>query len=87
MKKPTPETDAAWDVYLEHPHSDEGDPWGLAAKLERERDKLREERDMARAAANSFRQCAEVAFGPMPFPRKFHWEANQTTTKPTNQEK
>jgi uncharacterized coiled-coil DUF342 family protein len=42
-----------------------------------------EERDMARAAANSFRQCAEITFGPMPFPRKFHWEANEE--KETNQ--
>jgi hypothetical protein len=83
MKKPIPETDAAWAVYLEHPHSYEGDPWGLAARLERERDKLRHERDMARAAANTFRQCAEVTFGPMPFPRRFHWETNQT--KETNQ--
>lgn len=41
--------------------------WELAAKLEHER-------DMARAAANTFRQCAEVTFGVMPFPRKFHWE-------------
>jgi hypothetical protein len=67
MKKPIPETDAAWVAYLEHPHCEEGDAWGLAARLERERDKLREERDMARAAANSFRQCAEITFGPMPF--------------------
>jgi hypothetical protein len=90
MKKPIPETDAAWEVYLHHPHSYEADPWGLAARLERERDKLRRERDKlrrerdkARAAANSFRQCAEVTFGPMPFPRRFHWEKNQT--KETNQ--
>lgn len=32
------------------------------------------ERNMARATANTFRQCAEVTFGVMPFPRKFHWE-------------
>jgi hypothetical protein len=35
------------------------------------------ERDMARATANTFRQCAEVTFGVMPFPRKFHWENSQ----------
>lgn len=35
---------------------------------------MEHERDMARATANTFRQCAEVTFGPMPFPRKFHWE-------------
>ena len=36
--------------------------------------KMEHERDMARATANTFRQCAELTFGPMPFPRKFHWE-------------
>lgn len=36
--------------------------------------KMEHERDMARATANTFRQCAEVTFGTMPFPRKFHWE-------------
>jgi len=36
--------------------------------------KMEHERDMARATANTFRQCAEVTFGVMPFPRKFHWE-------------
>ena len=35
---------------------------------------MEHERNMARATANTFRQCAEVTFGPMPFPRKFHWE-------------
>ena len=35
------------------------------------------ERNMARATANTFRQCAEVTFGVMPFPRKFHWENDQ----------
>lgn len=39
---------------------------------------LERERDMARAAANTFRQCAEVTFGVMPFPRKFHWENDKT---------
>ena len=32
-----PETDAAWDAYQADPTSDKSDPWGLAAKLERER--------------------------------------------------
>jgi len=44
--------------------------------------KLEHERDMARAAANTFRQCAEVTFGPMPFPRKFHWENASVETSP-----
>ena len=35
---------------------------------------MEKERNMARATANTFRQCAEVTFGTMPFPRKFHWE-------------
>lgn len=36
--------------------------------------RLQRELDMARATANTFRQCAEITFGVMPFPRKFHWE-------------
>jgi hypothetical protein len=36
--------------------------------------KMEHERNMARATANTFRQCAEITFGVMPFPRKFHWE-------------
>lgn len=39
--------------------------------------KMERERDMARATANTFRQCAEVTFGVMPFPRKFHWENDE----------
>jgi len=38
---------------------------------------MEHERNMARAAANTFRQCAELTFGPMPFPRKFHWEIRE----------
>jgi hypothetical protein len=62
----TPETDAMeyFDAMCDPDRVVEA---GFARKLERER-------DMARAAANTFRQCAEVTFGPMPFPRKFHWE-------------
>jgi hypothetical protein len=37
------------------------------------------ERNMARATANTFRQCAEVTFGVMPFPRKFHWENSEVS--------
>jgi hypothetical protein len=43
------------------------------------------ERNMARATANIFRQCAEVTFGVMPFPRKFHWEVVQATASADTQ--
>jgi len=36
--------------------------------------KVEIERDEARRIVESFRACAESKFGPMPFPRKFHWE-------------
>jgi hypothetical protein len=50
--------------------------------------KLERERDNARATAATFRQCAEITFGTMPFPRKFHWEnaeAIRPATKTTNE--
>ena len=31
---PTPETDAAWVAYQMDPTCDEGEPWGLSARLE-----------------------------------------------------
>lgn len=37
----TPETDAVWSAYCIDPHSESGDPWWLASKLERERDDAR----------------------------------------------
>jgi hypothetical protein len=40
-----PETDATWEAYQVDSTSDEGDPWGLAARLERERDEARERAD------------------------------------------
>ena len=38
----TPETDKAWNINQDAPHSHKGDPWALASRLERERDELRE---------------------------------------------
>jgi len=32
---PTPETDAAWRLYYNDDMSEDGDPWGLASRLER----------------------------------------------------
>ena len=32
---PTPETDAAWNLYYDDHLSEDGDPWGLASRLER----------------------------------------------------
>jgi hypothetical protein len=40
--RPTPETDAAWEHWQRDPTCDEGDPWGLASRLERDRDMMRE---------------------------------------------
>jgi hypothetical protein len=50
----------------------------LCAAFETKCRQLEIERDMARATANSFRQSAEIIFGVMPFPRRFHWEVNET---------
>jgi uncharacterized protein YodC (DUF2158 family) len=36
------------------------------------------ERREARKCAESFRECAEIKFGPMPFPRRFPWESGET---------
>ena len=63
----TPERD---DLWAKH----DGLTPALAAELLVLAAKMERERDMARAAAHTFRQCAEVTFGKMPFPRKFHWE-------------
>jgi hypothetical protein len=38
----TLETDKAWNINQDAPHSRKGDPWALASRLERERDELRE---------------------------------------------
>jgi hypothetical protein len=34
----TPETDKAWKINQDAPHSPKGDPWALASRLERDRD-------------------------------------------------
>ena len=60
---PTPETDAL--------HAKQG---LTHAEYRKHAQRLERERDMARAAANTFRQCAELTFGVLPFPRNFHWE-------------
>lgn len=39
----------------------------------------------ARLCAESFRECAEIKFGPMPFPRKFPWEAAAREDQPASQ--
>lgn len=64
----TPETDALADELYAR-----GIKVSEIRMLEHAR-KMEKERNMARASANTFRQCAEVTFGTMPFPRKFHWE-------------
>ena len=45
-----PETEAVWDAYQMDSTCDEGDPWGLAARLERERDAAEKQlRDLVEA--------------------------------------
>ena len=66
-KSRNPETDDEWAKHDSLSPKCAAHFIALCGQMERER-------DMARAAANTFRQCAELTFGPMPFPRKFHWE-------------
>ena len=63
----TIETRRLWHRYLAGDIITTRDVFDFARQMEHER-------NMARAAANTFRQCAEITFGPMPFSRKFHWE-------------
>ena len=63
----TIETRRLWHRYLAGDIITTRDVFDFARQMEHER-------NMARAAANTFRQCAEITFGPMPFARKFHWE-------------
>ena len=67
----TIETRRLWHRYLAGDIITTRDVFDFARQMEHER-------NMARAAANTFRQCAEITFGPMPFARKFHWENAQS---------
>ena len=66
--KHTPETDAAWVAYQMDSTCDEGDPWGLAARLERERDEARE---VASAWRENWRNGASMSLIAS---TKFPWE-------------
>jgi len=70
-----PERDAIWAKHDGLTPALAAEMLAFAGRMEQERNEARNQRDMARAAAATFRQCAEITFGPMPFPRKFHWES------------
>lgn len=48
MESDTPETDSAWESYSSS--ATDGDPWGLATKLERERNEARLQNTRLRSA-------------------------------------
>ena len=58
---PTPETDAAWVAYQMDSTCDEGDPWGLAARLERRLTVARKALKAVKSSCLNIEQAENVA--------------------------
>jgi hypothetical protein len=73
-----PERDAIWAKHDGLTPALAAEMLAFAGRMEQERNEARSQLEMARASAVTFRQCAEITFGTVPFPRKFHWENSET---------